>query len=289
MAEILDLMDRVNPNGPWYEQLSRYKQLPLWDGDVPGYDTTLGQPKPSVTMFKAPGGAGKGCVIVMAGGGYSFKSTGEGVNICRRLNIDGINAALLDYRIIPYPKSAILADAKRCVRYLRCHAEELEINPGKIGVMGFSAGGNLAASTCFEGDDGNPDSPDPVERFSCRPDAAVLAYAAVVLVEEEEEDDGEFDLFKYFNYKPTGDMRFPPAFIWQSFEDMLISYKSTFSLVELLRKKRVPVELHIFPYGEHGQNLADRIKYEKPEESSFDALTIAWSGLCTRWLKYYGF
>ncbi len=289
MPGLIDFEDNTKRNLNWYKDIGQFKQYPLWDGEVPGFVQELNQPAPSFIFLPAPDGGGKGCVVVMAGGGYTFKSTGEGVAIAKKLNLAGINAAVLDYRLVPYPKDVILADAKRCVRYLYCHAGEFNINPEKIGVIGFSAGGNLAAMTCFYGDDGNPDSQDPVERCPCRPAAAMLSYAAVFLVDDEEDDEDEFSLLSYFNFKPEPGMKFPPAFIWQSFEDMLINYKTTFALADLLRKKQVPVELHIFPCGEHGQALADRINYDNPAESGYHGLTVCWSDLCTRWLKYYGF
>lgn len=290
MPGLIDFEDNTERNIRWHKELSEFKQYPLWENDVPGYEPELGQPKPGFVFLPAPDGAGKGCIVVMAGGGYTFKSTSEGVAVAKKLNTAGINAAVLDYRIVPYKKEFILADAKRCVRYLNCRAAEFNINPDKIGVIGFSAGGNLAAMTCFYGDDGNPASADPVERCPCRPAAAILVYAAVYLVDETEEDDeDEFNLMSYFNFKPEKGMQFPPTFIWQSFEDMLVNYNISFDLAGLLRKMKVPVEMHLFPYGEHGQALANNINYQNPAESGYHALTICWSDLCARWLKYYGF
>lgn len=290
MPTIIDFEDNTERNIRWQADLDRFERHPLWDGEVPDFVEAYRQPAPSFVFLPAPGGEGRGCVVVMAGGGYTFKSTSEGIVVAEKLNMAGINAAVLDYRITPYAKSTILADAKRCVRQLVHRAGEFKINPEKIGVLGFSAGGNLAASTCFAGDDGNPDAADPVERRPCRPAAAVLCYAAVFLVDEqEEEDDDEFSLLSYFNHKPEAGMQFPPAFIWQSFEDMLVNFKTSMALAEYLRKNKVPVELHIFPYGEHGQALSDKINYAHPAESPFHPLTVCWSDLCARWLKYYGF
>ncbi len=290
MPGLIDFEDNSERNLRWQSELGQFKKYPLWDGETPGYVEEFNQPAPSFIFLPAPDGGGKGCVVVMAGGGYTFKSTSEGVAIAKKLNLAGINAAVLDYRLVPYPKKFILADAKRCVRQLYCHAGELNINPEKIGVIGFSAGGNLAAMTCFYGDDGNLGSQDPVERCPCRPAAAMLAYAAVYIVDEiEEEDEDEFNLMSYFNFKPEKGMKFPPAFIWQSFEDMLVNYNISFDLAALLRKMKVPVEMHIFPYGEHGQALSDWINYNNPADSGYNGLTVCWSDLCTRWLKYYGF
>lgn len=290
MPGLIDFEDNTERNLKWHQELEQFKQYPLWDADVPGYTVEYNQPAPSFIFLAAPNGAGKGCVIVMAGGGYTFKSRSEGIVIAEKLNLAGINAAVLDYRIVPYKKEFILADAKRCVRHLYSHAKDFNIDREKIGVIGFSAGGNLAAMTCFYGDDGNPNSPDPLEQCPCRPAAAILSYAAVYIVDEiEEEDDDEFNLMSYFNFKPENNMKFPPAFIWQSFEDKLVNYNISLDLARLLHKMKVPVELHVFPNGEHGQALSNRIDYENPAESQYNALTICWSDLCTRWLKYYGF
>lgn len=289
MPGIADIDDNTENNLRWHNELKQFRQYPLWDGTAPDYDEQLNQPPPSFVFLPAPQGEGKGCVIVMAGGGYTFKSTGEGVRVAKALNLARINAVVLDYRIVPYKKAVILEDAKRCVRTLYCKAQEFNIDRDKIGVMGFSAGGNLAAMTCFYGDDGNPDATDLVERCPCRPAAAVLAYAAVFILDEAEEEDDDFDLFTYFNFMPEKDMQFPPAFIWQSLEDRLVHYKTSLLLTELLQKMKVPVELHLFPHGEHGQSLANLINYENPTDSGYNALTICWSDLCTRWLKFYGF
>lgn len=289
MPGLIDFEDNTERNIQWHKELGQFKQYLLWNGEVPGYTEEFNQPAPSFIFLPAPDGAGKGCVVVMAGGGYTFKSRSEGIVVAQKLNLAGINAAVLDYRIVPYPKKVILADAKRCVRQLYCRAAEFNINPEKIGVIGFSAGGNLAATTCFYGDDGNPESPDPVERCPCRPAAAMLSYAAVYLIDKDDEDDDDFSLLSYFNYHPEPGIKFPPAFIWQSFEDKLVNYKTSLALAEFLHKNKVPVELHIFPYGEHGQALANKIDYDNPAESPFNALSVCWSDLCTRWLKYYGF
>ena len=105
-------------------------------------------------------------MIVMAGGSYTSKAVHEGKVVAQKINEAGIHAAVLDYRVVPYSRDIILLDAKRAVRYLRYHAEEMSILPDKIGVLGFSAGGNLAFLSCAYADDGDPTAADPVERVS---------------------------------------------------------------------------------------------------------------------------
>ena len=111
----------------------------LWDGEVPGFEQAIGQRRPSITFFPAPGDGKRGCVIVMAGGSYTSKAVHEGKVVAQKINEAGIHAAVLDYRVVPYSRDIILLDAKRAVRYLRYHAEEMSILPDKIGVLGFSA------------------------------------------------------------------------------------------------------------------------------------------------------
>ncbi len=285
MEGMVDIFGVVDADKPWREMLAKYEQIPLYDGEVPDYDESLGQRKPSITFFRSNAEQPRGCIVVMAGGSYTHKSVPEGEDVAKKLNEVGIHAAVLDYRVIPYAHSVIVGDAKRAVRYLRCHAEEFGILPDKIGVEGFSAGGNLAAVTCFLGDDGDPYAVDPVERVSSRPDAAVLGYAAINFVSEEDfdDDDDEFNIMKYFEFVYRDGMQFPPAFIWQSMSDGLINYQTSLDLCRTLKQKlNTPVEMHLFPYGDHGQALAD-----KGERA--DDLACVWGDLCNRWLLHYGF
>lgn len=289
MAETVDLFGNFDSDGPWRKMLSEYTQIPLWDSQIPGFKEEYGQRVPSVTFFPAETDKKTGCIVVMAGGSYINKSPHEGKDVALRLNKMGLHAAVLDYRVIPYSRDIILLDAKRAVRFLRYNAEKYGILENKIGVMGFSAGGNLAALTCFCGDDGNPCDEDPVERVSSRPNGAVLAYAAVNFVDEYDEDDeDDFNIVAYFDFVLRKDMQFPPAFIWQSMKDSLINFKTSLALAEKLGDMGVPVEMHLFPEGDHGQGLA--LRTDDPEsEKRFNPLTAQWSDLCESWFKHYGF
>jgi len=285
-----DIFGNIDPWKPWYADLDQYEQLPLWEGDAPGFNAAFEQRNPSVSLFLAPEAKGKGCVLVMAGGGYTNKAPHEGPMTAIKLQKSGVNAAVLDYRLVPYKKEFILADAKRAVRYLRYHAESFGINQ-EIAVLGYSAGGNLAAMAGFFADDGDPDATDPIERMSSRPTLAVIAYPGINFVPEYEEEEVEagsedFDIMSYFDFVYEKGMSFPPAFIWQSFGDHLINYKTSFELVNIVRQLGSPVELHVFPYGEHGQGLAID---PNDRDNRDNQLTSVWSDLCSRWLKFYGF
>lgn len=288
MADTVDIFGNVNAMAPWYEAYDQLVQLPLWqnEADIPGFSAAIGQRAPSIAFFPAKDAKERGCVLVIAGGSYVGKAPHEGPETARYLNKLGYNAAVLDYRVVPYAKNDILADGKRAVRYLYANAETLGFNREKIGVMGFSAGGNLAAMLCFAGDDGDPGAADPIDRCPCRPAGAVLGYAAVNLVEEYDDDD-EFNIVAYFDHKLEPGYQFPPAFIWQTFGDKTINYQVSFGLADALRRNKTPVSLHVFPDGEHGKGLAHYDKNNPDTHDNF--LPQDWTALCDRWLQYNGF
>jgi acetyl esterase/lipase len=104
----------------------------------------------------------------------------EGHQVAKWLNTIGVTAVVLKYRLGPrYRHPAPLNDAQRAIRYVRAHAAELEVSADRVGVMGFSAGGHLASTVSTHFDAGRADSDDPIERHSCRPDFAVLAYPVI--------------------------------------------------------------------------------------------------------------
>ena len=284
---ITDFAESQRKQKAWEEMISQCERQFLWIGDVPDFDQTLGQQKPSLIFFKAENPkASRACVLIIVGGGYMFKALGEAVPVAQKLNSEGLHTAILDYRIVPYSRNTILIDAKRAMRFLRYNANSLEIDADKIAVMGFSAGGNLATLLALNSDDGDSTANDPVERFSCRPNALILCYPAVNIVKKYEDDD-DFSLLSYFDIVIDQKQdNFPPTFIWHSMSDRLINHCVSMELAEALCKMNVPVELHLFPYGGHGQGLAQPTERVVSEE---DKLTSCWSNLCVRWLDFYGF
>jgi hypothetical protein len=166
--------------------------------------------------------------------------------VARWLNSVGIAAFVLKYRLTPrYQRADALVDGKRALRYVRQHAKEFGISPKRVGIIGFSAGGHLAACTGIDFDDGNAKATDPVERQSSRPDFMVLVYGSTTRVSDPAKQD---DPGKTFTAQS------PPAFLFSTDGD-----KATDSLLtcySALRKVGVPAELHVFGgYGPHGTGL----------------------------------
>jgi acetyl esterase/lipase len=152
----------------------------LWPNGAPGALGTADEDKPSLTPYlaKSPNGT---AVIVCPGGSYMHLAMDhEGVQVARWLNSLGISAFVLQYRLGPkYHHPAMINDAQRAIRTVRSRATALHIDPSRIGIWGFSAGGHLASTAATHFDAGNPSAPDPIDRAGSRPDFAILAYPVI--------------------------------------------------------------------------------------------------------------
>jgi acetyl esterase/lipase len=247
--------------------------LPLWSGatqDAPrngpaetatasgGRDSVAGKPiirlanvsEPALTLYTPSGRNTGAAVVVFPGGGYNILAIDlEGTEVCAWLNSAGVNCILVKYRVPgagPYPKSnAALQDAQRALGLIREHATEWHIDPGRIGVLGFSAGAHLAATLSTHFEQRFYDPVDAADRLSCRPDFTVLVYPAYLVLEDKD-------------FEPNPEIRVteksPPAFIVQAEDDPVHVENATTYFLELKRAK-VPAELHIYANGGHGYGL----------------------------------
>ncbi len=262
------------------------KQFKLWENATPFYNESYGQPEPTLTWYPAEAEEPRGCVIVFPGGGYGMRVEHEGKAISEMLNKHGFHSFVLNYRIAPYKHPAPLEDALRAVRFVRYYADSFGILKNKIAVMGFSAGGHLAVTAAEKFDYGKSEG-DEIDRQSSRPDAAVFCYSMCTLLGEyknkitvknllgtDEPTDIAYNLSGELNAR--GDM--PPCFIWHTFGDTVVPVQNSLMLADALRKKNVPLEMHLFPDGPHGLGLAEKIPH-----------TAQWVPLLCRWLKYLQF
>lgn len=260
-------------------------RLNLWE-HTPGFDLSFGQDPPSLEPFLLPGEP-RGAVIVFPGGGYNHLAEHEGEPIARWLNAEGLAAFVLRYRVSPYKHPAPWQDASRAVRLVRSRATEWGVRPDKIGVLGFSAGGHLAATLSTRWDQGDPTDPDPVERHSSRPDAAVLCYAVVTFFERYYHggsvrtllgDPPPQELADSLSAELGVTVKTPPAFLWHTADDDRVPVENSLLYAAALRRCAVPFELHIFPHGRHGLGLA-----------AADPVVGQWTALCAGWLRSAGF
>ena len=205
---------------------------------------------PTLTLYTPKGSNSGAAVVVFPGGGYSILAIDlEGTEVCDWLNSAGVNCVLLKYRVPgtgPYPKSpAALQDAQRAMGLVREHAKEWGIDPKRVGVLGFSAGGHLAAAISTHYDKRLYDPIDDADKLSCRPDFAVVVYPGyLALVEKNFAPNADIN--------PTADT--PPTFIVQA-EDDPVHVENAVVYFLALKNAKVPAELHIYAKGGHGYGL----------------------------------
>jgi acetyl esterase/lipase len=240
----------------------------LWPHGAPGAVGTEERDKPSLTIYLPPGDKATGtAVIVCPGGGYGGLAVGhEGKEPADWLNRHGIAAFVLRYRLGPrYRHPAPLQDAQRALRTVRGRAKEWHLDPKRVGIWGFSAGGHLASTAATHFDDGKPDAEDPVERVSCRPDFAILCYPVITLQPPHAHMGSRRNLL---GDKPDEKVveslcndkqvtaKTPPTFLFHTSADRAVPAENSVLFYQALRKAGVPAELHIYEQGEHGVGLA---------------------------------
>ena len=226
--------------------------LPLWPHGAPGSEARVAEPEkqdgsnvmnvhnPSLTPFIPTTGATGVAVIIAPGGGHSKLCLGhEGYALAEWLREHGIAAFVLKYRLAREPGSAYtiqehaMADTRRALRTVRSRAQEWGIKPDRIGIMGFSAGGELAAFAAMKSDPGKADAADPIDRASSRPDFQALIYP------------GTSNLF-------TVEKGMPPAFIACGYGDRPDIAEGMASLYLKYKTAGVKAELHIYSNAGHG-------------------------------------
>lgn len=249
--------------------------MPLWPGAAPDArsvtepetlatntkDLVAGRPwayvsnvsRPTLTVYSPKGKNTGAAVVVFPGGGYQILAIDlEGTEICDWLTSRGITAVLLKYRVPtervgPYRESPLaLQDAQRAVGLVHFHAAEWHIDPHKIGVIGFSAGGHMVAAVSTHFDKRSYPAVDAADKESCRPDFAVALYPGHLWI------DG-----KNFELNPNAPVtrQTPPTFLLQAEDDPVDSVNNSLVYFAALKKAGVPVEMHLYAQGGHAFGL----------------------------------
>lgn len=268
--------------------------IPLWPGAAPGEKGDIGEEtdrpqkpgqkpddvirltnvtKPTITLFPAPAEKATGtAVIVCPGGGYNILAWNkEGTEICEWLNSIGVTGVLLKYRV---PKRAglekhapMLQDAQRALGLVRHRAKEFSLDPQRIGIMGFSAGGHLSATASNHYTERTYPPIDDADKVSCRPDFALLIYPAYLTVKEEGDKLAP-------ELKVTKDT--PPTFLVMTQDDGVRVECALFYYLAL-KNAKVPAEMHLYPTGGHGYGL-------RPSEHA----ASTWPARAAEWMKVRG-
>jgi acetyl esterase/lipase len=263
--------------------------IPLWPKEAPGEKGDIGpemvqpQPKndnierltnvtrPSLTVYRAPADRDTGAaVLICPGGGYQILAWNlEGTEVAEWLNSIGVTAVVLKYRV-PARKGreryeAPLEDAQRALGMVRHRAKEWGIDPGRVGVLGFSAGGHLAAALCNNWEKRAYEPVDDADRESCRPDFALLIYPAYLVTKDNK-------VAPELKVKS----RTPPTFIVLT-EDDPVRVECGLYYYQALRDAKVPAEMHLYPRGGHGYGL-------RPSKNDVSH----WPQLAETWLRSSG-
>jgi acetyl esterase/lipase len=267
------------------------KILPLWPDTAPLAKGSAPGDVPKLYYYPAAGGGNGSAVIVLPGGGYTHVvMEKEGAVEAKWLAARGVTAFVLHYRLSPeYRYPVPMLDGTRAVRYVRGHAAEFGINPDKIGVWGFSAGGHLAGYLATTPDERNKTSPDKIERMSAHPDFAVLSYARLSM---DSSIPRPGNLEALVGNEPTLEMLdtispvrhvtrdTSPSFIYSTTADQQVNSLNSTAYYDALKRAGVPVELHIFELGPHGTGMGQGLK-------GLGELEV-WPLLLEHWMQMHG-
>ena len=266
-------------------------KVPLWPNGAPGAHGNEPTDQPWVDVWQAAKDKANGAAFVVCpGGGYGgLAADHEGIQPAKFFNSLGISAFVLHYRLGSkgYHFPIELDDVQRAIRHVRANAAQYGVDPQRIGVIGFSAGGHLTsmAATLFE--EGKADAEDPVDRVSSRPDVAVPCYPVISMISTfghtgsrknllGPNDNDDMALQVSTETRVTDNT--PPCFIFQTDEDTVVPAENAVSFYLALRKHKVPAELHIYQPGPHGVGLMQG-----------DPVLGTWPQHLAAWLRNRGF
>lgn len=262
--------------------------IPLWPtGQVPVATGTADEDTPTLTPFRParPNGA---AIIICPGGGYGMHAAHEREPIAAWLNTLGITAFTLKYRLAPrYRYPAMQYDAARAIRMVRSGAAIGDVDPRRVGVLGFSAGGHLASCAATMFDNGKRRDADPAGRVSSRPDLAVLCYPVIQLDGPAAHIGSRNNLLgpspsPALVRKMSTDRRVTPqtapTFLLHTVEDTGVPVENSLAFASALAKSHVPFAMQIYEKGAHGVGLGGD-----------DPVLSAWPAQCAAWMKSRGF
>jgi acetyl esterase/lipase len=258
----------------WMRAADAPQTVLLWPDGAPEAKGTDDKDKPSLTLYPAPADNNTGAsVIVAPGGGYYVLAIDhEGQQVARWFNRFGVSAYVLKYRLKPkYDPSIALLDGKRAVRWVRANADHLNIDPKRVGMLGFSAGAHLTACIAIQSDTGKADAADAVEKESCRPDYTFMIYGGATVVGDLK-NSGPND-----PPGPSFTKASPPAFLMSTNGDKLLP--RVLEAYKALQAAGVDSEFHVYGgWGPHGLGLGVG-----------ETAIGTWPDLAHTWMRRMGF
>lgn len=257
------------------------QKMPLWGKQAPIAEGKFAKEQAWITVHR-PEKANGTAIVICPGGGYGGLVTGaEGHGIAKWLNQNGITGVVLEYRL-PRGRSHVpLWDAQRAIRTIRAHAKKWNLDPSRIGIMGFSAGGHLASTAGTHFDKGNSGSEDVIEQRSSRPDFMILVYPVITMSEQTHRGSRNnllgkapsADLMKLFSNEQQVTRETPPTFLAHAKDDKPVPPENSRAFHRALEGAKVPTEYLELPSGGHGLN-----GYKGP-------MWDAWQNRSLEWLR----
>ena len=267
------------------------KMILLWPDGAPGAKGTTEGDIPKLFTYPTTGAGPHPSVIVMPGGGYThLVMEQEGAYEARWLAAHGVQAFVLEYRLAPvylYPTQS--GDVSRAIRYVRSHAAELGVDPGKLGIWGFSAGGSLAGYAATIHSAGDPAAADPIDRVSDRPDFEIVSYGRMDM--SVPLANGTLPMESILGPHPVQaaiDAIDPvkhvsadtsPSFLYSTTGDKTVDSRNAADFYVALKKAGVQAELHIFELGQHGTHMGEGLPPAMHELTVTPTLIANWMQL----------
>ena len=270
----------VGQDTPPAGKATNAKRMALWDGAAPIGEGVTEEANAWITVHQPTSSVNGTAIVICPGGGYGGLVVGpEGHGIATWLNQHGITGVVLEYRLPAGRHSVPLLDAQRAIRTLRTNAKQWNLDPARIGIMGFSAGGHLASTAGTHFDDGDATANDAIDRVSCRPDFAILIYPVVTLSEKTHSGtkmnllgkEPSPELVKRYSNELQVTAKTPPMFLAHALDDGPVPPENSRALFAALQEKSIPSKYLELPSGGHGLN-----GYQGPMWDAWQEQSLVW-------------
>ncbi len=254
--------------------------LQLWPKKAPGAQGSDPEDIPTLEVFLPPRERATGAAIIICpGGGYVIHAEHEATPVATWLASNGIASFVLRYRLGPrYHHPIQLKDAQRAIRFVRAHAADWQVDPARVGILGFSAGGHLVSMTATHFDSGNARARDPIERLSSRPDMQLMVYPVITLAPNYSswwnvlDRDPAIEVVDFFCTERHVTPETPPAFLAHSVNDIGVPVLNSDVYAASLAAAGVPFTYVREDMGDHGYGMHEK-----------------WTLPCLQWLRTSGF